>query len=139
MTKEQMLFIQTWKTYLNRFRNMSDEVRTVIACQFALESDFGSSRLAKENNNICGMKIPLVRPTTQIGTKGFASYQNQTQCVIDFMLCLAFHQLGTRELENINYYLNNIKKWYCLDKGYTENIKSIYSQFQNFYKNEQQN
>lgn len=131
MEETKQIFIKTWSTYLRTYcRTISPDVAEYIACQFALESNFGNSKLAKEQNNITGMRRPLVRPTCSLDTQThFATYQNQSFGVLDFLLCLSFHKLQAYNLDTIKHYKAATEKWYCPERDYHTKIQFIYSQF----------
>src|SRR5574343_582969 len=55
--------------------------------QIYLETGFLSSTIYNENNNILGMKEPVYRPTTAIGSnRGHARYDNPLDCIKDYVL-----------------------------------------------------
>lgn len=57
--------------------------------QIQAESNFGTSHLAKNANNICGMRVTQSRETTQIKVQnynGYGLYNNWESCVIDMVL-----------------------------------------------------
>ena len=126
-------FIEKWSNFiLDNFRLVSKDVAIYIACQFAVESAFGTSRLAKEQNNIAGMKSPQARPTTCIDcSKDFASYSSMENCVIDFFLCLAYHKTIKFDFVSISRFKSAVMSWYCPETDYTSKIQFIYSQFKN--------
>ena len=120
------------RAFLNKVYNalplrMSPHWRMKIACQFALESDFGKSRLAIGQNNFSGMKVPALRittcisPTLEVG--GFATYNSFEDCLCDFLIWLAYNRV------------NSYTEWetalrhYCPEADYYNRINSIYKQF----------
>ena len=131
MEKEKIKFIEDVAIILRPY-GFSDEVSEFVGCQFALESDFGKSSLAKEHQNYCGMRFPLVRPTLAkpIDGSSFAAFDNLVLCVVDFILCFAYHQPCRKDMEIINYYKSFIK-WYCPEKTYIQRITNLFNQFQN--------
>lgn len=139
MEKNKIYFIQNWSNFLLEYcRIMSNDVAIYVACQFALESNFGTSNLSQTQNNISGMKRPLVRPTCSLETNGqFASYESVYHCVLDFLFCLAFHKLQQYNLDTIKHYIAATEKWYCPERDYHSKIQFIYLQFQNSQKDEQ--
>lgn len=118
------------------FPTLPHDVITFIACQFALESSFGTSRLAKECHNHCGMKAPLVRPSTALNrgvSVVFADYPNKYFCIVDYFLCLSYHQPLAKQLENLDLFKHFIK-FYCPEKDYVNKIINLFNQFKNEYK-----
>lgn len=121
------------KAYLNKVYNalpirLTSEWRMKIACQFALESDFGRSRLAVSSNNHCGMKVPVLRVTTATNISSydvgsFASYDSFESCLSDYLIWLAYNKV------------NSYSQWekslriYCPESDYYNRINSIYKQF----------
>lgn len=111
--------------------NMSDEVRKFIACQFALESDFGESCIAVENFNLCGMKCPTVRPTTSVGMwRGHAVYNNFYRCFDDYFYWLVFNHFTQKELHDLDAFKVHLaKSGYCAASDYVERIDNLYKQY----------
>lgn len=119
---------------LKRFNRFSSDVRLFIACQFALESDFGHSSLCARNCNHSGMKVPRRRLTTAINIDvpldTFAKYVSLSDCVLDYVLWCQFARIGLdaqADVPSFITFLNDNK--YCHDKGYTDRILSIFNQF----------
>lgn len=103
-----------------------------IACQFALESNFGTSKLAVDYCNICGMKYPRIRHSLAVSSVngGFASFNSTYQCVSDYFIRNAYCKAGQSvysSVSNIKQFLRNSA--YCLDKGYFDRIDTIYHQY----------
>lgn len=115
------------------FPTLPSDVILFIACQFALESNYGSSNLAKVQKNYCGMKNPLVRPSTSVtrgdGQQHYACYMYRIHCIVDYFLCLSYHRPLAKELENLDLFKSFLKKFYCPEKDYIDKINSIYQQF----------
>ena len=133
MSEVKIQFIETWSKFiLETFNLPTKDVAIYIACQFALESKFGTSRLAKEQNNIAGMKSPKARPTTCIDNSDtFAKYSSIENCVIDYFLCLAYHKTIRFDFVSIPRFIASVMPWYCPESDYTSKIQFIYSQFKN--------
>lgn len=118
---------------VNEFTFQND-VADFIACQFALESDFGCSNLAKLQHNYCGMRVPFLRISTcknfQSKHSEFACYETLYDCIVDYVLCLQYHCPLRKELDNLNLFKGFIK-FYCPDRDYVSRIETIYNQFFN--------
>ena len=76
------------KEYLS-FRNMRNA--DVVLAQALLETGFFTSPIFFENNNLFGMKYPLVRNTTATHvSRGHAAYSHWTSSVEDYILWYSF-------------------------------------------------
>lgn len=113
---------------LDRY-NLPFEIKKFIACQFALEHDFGS---LVEDNNHSGMKVPLVRFSVALnagnGNDRWASYRSLQDCVDDYMLALQYHRPLRSDYSSVENFSKFIK-FYCPDRNYISNIMAIYNQF----------
>ena len=109
---------------------MSDEVRYWVACQFALESNFGNSRIAKTRNNYCGMKVPVCRVSLNDAATGFASFSSLDDCVLDYCYWLAWNKFQSDQLWNLSLFILRIRACnYCPDLYYTDKITQLFTQF----------
>ena len=88
----------------------------IVYRQYQLESGHGSSWLAKEHNNLFGMKCVKIRSTTQIGcVNGYGVYSSVRESVIDYRLWqLESGVSGLSEKE----YLKYLRTVYIKDKKY---------------------
>lgn len=112
--------------------SIGDEVRYFIACQFALESAYGTSRIAKSRMNHCGMNVPLLRPSLNTAVSGFASYNSLDDCVRDYVLWLAWNKFGYYDLHDLDLFKKKLKaKGYCPAKDYINRIETVYLQYAN--------
>lgn len=111
--------------------NMCDEVRKFIACQFALESDFGESAIARENYNYCGMKLPSSRPTSAVGMwRGHAVYNNIHRCIDDYFYWLLYNRFTQLELNDLFAFKSHLaKSGYCPSSDYVERIDNLFKQY----------
>lgn len=131
MTEKQVAFLDVIVESSLLTHYFSRPICEFIACQFALESDFGLSRLADINNNITGMKVPFKRPF--YGCKsdnGFACYSDWFECIKDYIVWFFYshpHANCVYDLEAFKIHLHN--SGYCPEKGYIDKIQFIYSQF----------
>lgn len=132
MTKEQFSWIVRISEQIQLF-GFLPPVADWIGCQFALESAFGNSRIAKVKNNLCGMKVPSVRPSLNVGVSGFATYKSIQHCIIDYVLLLSYNHFGYVQLSNLDCFLAKLQAChYCDDDGYYDSISNIYKQFKNY-------
>lgn len=143
-------FILHTSFYLKAY-NIPEEVAQFMACQFALESGYGSSALAQDYNNITGMRVCYMRPSNQLNyhdekKTSFGQYLSKTECLDDFVLWLSYQRCNRSDYTSIKSYCALlIRTKYCEEKGrsinpetseYIKRIKSIYNQFLNYGKTE---
>lgn len=121
------------KLFLKYCPQMSDDVRYWVACQFALESNFGLSRLVKTKLNYCGMKMPLSRPTLNICVSGdFAKFESLECCVIDYVYWLSWNHFNFVDLFHLNNYTRRIiASKYCPETDYVDRVYALYNSFIN--------
>ena len=97
----------------------------VVFAQIILESDSMQSKIAVDNNNILGMKMPAQRPTLAIGIKnGHAEYKSVRDCILDYVI---FQQIYYRNLSEEEY-IDKLAKDYAQDPNYKEKLLKIMSQ-----------
>lgn len=107
------------------------EVLWFIGCQFALESNYGRSRIAIELNNHCGMKKPLQRITfaDRSSNLKFASYPSLEDCVCDYFAWLCYNKFSQATMSDLSLFKAKLKlSGYCPEPGYVNRIESIYNQ-----------
>lgn len=113
--------------------HFSNDVIHYIACQFALESNFGTSAFACCNHNYCGMKVPGSRITvcynvTESGK--FAVYSCLRDCVTDYLLWLQYNKFTRSEFKDLELFKKHLLySNYCNDVGYYDKIDTIYNQY----------
>lgn len=132
-TEKKDFLLRVYRCFA-RYDCFSQDVAFFIACQVALESDFGRSRLAREFNNYIGMRISRVRPTTRLSfvdTDEFSRYDSFDDCLFDYLLAVTYHQPLRNDLHRLENYARFISRWYCPEHSYIERILSIYNQFIN--------
>ena len=139
-TLENKKFIESIaKHWLIRNIVFSTEIAEFIGCQFALESNFGISRLAIISRNYCGMKPAFRRVSYRIYEKddnGFAVFDSLDSCVLDYVSWIYYNRPNKQELTYLDSFIIFLRNsGYCPEKDYISKIQSIYQQFKN-YKNE---
>lgn len=103
--------------------------------QIKIESGFGTSTLAKNSNNICGMRRTSSRETTQVKKQdcnGYGVYNNWESCIIDMVLwdkAVFGNKKPTRQ-----EYLNRINIIYSETQGYGKTIDEISRNYQKLFK-----
>lgn len=140
LTVENKRFIESIAMHwLLRNVVFSQDIAEFIGCQFALESDFGNSRLAKVSHNFCGMKPAFRRVSYRIYGKednGFAVFDSLDNCVMDYVSWVFYNRPNKNELTFLDSFVIFLRNsGYCPEKDYISKIQSIYQQFKN-YKNE---
>lgn len=136
MESRKIGFVTMIANALRRYNSLSSDVRLFIGCQFALESDYGTSHLCARNSNYCGMRIPRVRislavnSNTLVPAGDFACYSSLSDCVADYVLWLQYNHCPIRAQKNVDDFSKFlVEKGYCPDKDYIQRILSIYNQF----------
>lgn len=111
--------------------SVSPDVAKFIAAQCCLESDFGLSRIAHDNHNLFGMKLPHSRVTTAIDINhGHAVYNDPLDSIIDYMLWLEHFDFNQKDLTNLDRFKRCLKASpYCPKPDYVERIEKIYEQY----------
>lgn len=99
----------------------------IIMAQCIIESGGGTSVLARDANNLFGMKRVTTRPTTQVGdVRGYGKYANWQSSVIDRCLWDAYvFKDGVPDRE---VYLNKIRAVYAEDRNYIAKIEKVIKQ-----------
>ena len=139
MNRENYLYIKDIQSRISGYYKLNDEISLYIACQFALESQYGKSTLVIAYNNHCGMRVPFVRISTAINQgnakESFAHYICLKACISDYILCLQYHRPLRKDLEDLDLFKAFIRKFYCPERDYIDKVNKIYQQFKS-YKNE---
>lgn len=132
----QLAYLKDLFTLVNDSFNCSSSVALWIACQSALETDFGRSRLYAVNNNCFGMKYPRKRLTLSVSElSNHASYRSLPDSVIDYGYWLANNGFTINNL----YSLDSFRDRLCLFNFnpkcslYLDSVNSIYNQFKDIF------
>ncbi len=97
--------------------------KNIVISQSILETNWFSSDIFLENNNLFGMKEPRVRKTTAMGTnRGHAIYNHWTYSVDDYKY---WYRYMTRNKEYKNYYNFLTAMGYAEDIYYIPKLKTI--------------
>ena len=103
------------------------EFPDIVFAQAILESGSFTSRIAKKNNNIFGMRQPKRRPTTSTGTdNGYAIYDSWRESIMDYMLFQ--EMLFSKHKFTRASYLDYINKYYSTTKTYKIRLMRIIKQ-----------
>lgn len=93
----------------------------IVLAQARLESDNYSSFVFKNNNNMFGMKHPVVRVTTSLGKcVGYASYNSWRESVLDYALYISKF---IPDISSEKDYYDFLKRYYAEDPNYVDKLK----------------
>lgn len=117
--------------HFTNYISCSVSVANFIACQFALESDFGQSSIARNANNFGGMKKACLRPTTAMSEyKGHADYMCVREFYDDYCFWLCWNHFTQKELSHVELFVDHLSiSGYCPASSYIASIRDIYNQF----------
>lgn len=131
---EKLDFVDKVVKALSRYcPQMSSEVAYFVGCQFALESNFGNSRIAKTKNNFCGMSLPKTRLSLNVATTGhFAEFLSFDDCVIDYCYWLDWNHFSCFYLSNLSPFTSLLyARKYCPEPDYIDRIYSLFNSLKN--------
>lgn len=95
----------------------------IVYAQAIEETGYFTSTIFRENNNLFGMKEPVIRATTAVGThRGHAHYSNWMNSVKDYALWQSSMARGINSEEE---YLLMLDKIYAENPNYINNLKNI--------------
>lgn len=95
----------------------------IVLAQAKIETGNFTSVIFKENNNLFGMKLPRVRPTTAVGkSRNHAVYQTWLLSLIDYKL---WQDQMIRRAPTKRKYLEYLSRNYAEDKTYIRKIKNL--------------
>lgn len=101
----------------------------ILHAQAVLESNGFSSRLAKTNNNLFGMKHPRVRINSSIrSVNGFAYYDHWSHSVLDYVLWYVHSNEP-----GVDYY-EILRRKYAEDHLYVSKVKALASTYEHYYQ-----
>lgn len=103
----------------------------IVYAQAVLESNHFKSDIFKSNNNMFGMKEPMIRNTVAIGTKnGYAYYKNWEHSIIDYALYQATYLSNTSKGLNKQEYLERlVSSSYAEDPNYIKKLIELSKEF----------
>lgn len=106
-------------------KEMNVKYPEVALAQMKLESANGTSKMFRENNNLFGMKLPKVRPTTALGEKNNHSYYSHwRQSVIDYAMWQSF-VMDPENIASEGDWVEYLDKMYSEDGSYGRKIMTI--------------
>jgi len=116
-----------------RGTHFSGDVFDFMACQFALESGYGTSELSVVYHNDSGMKRPTQRKTFAnnfYSHDRFAHYNSYEDCYHDYLHLLLIRKPSGAEALTIDGFMKFLVRIkYCPEPDYTTRILNIYKQF----------
>lgn len=98
----------------------------VVLAQCKLETGLFTSHILHHNNNLFGMKLAMVRPTTAIGcSRNHACYKNWRDSVRDYYLWQKYWiKHGKLKTESREKYLNSLV-FYASDTNYIDKLQKL--------------
>jgi len=104
-------------------KRLNLKYENVIVQQYKLESNYGKSKIYKENNNFLGLKQARLRPTTALGTQnGHAYYKDWQDCLRDYAL---WQLQNGRQIRNEKEYYELLDRIYAEAGHYVETLKKL--------------
>lgn len=133
MEDYQRLYIENISYFAILRCFFNGDICDFVACQFAIESNFGRSNLAILACNHSGMKVPSRRVCINIGSyKGFSKYSTLKQCILDFILWVFYNRPFIDDLSCVSSFMKFLDRTgYCPDEVYTRSIYSLYKKYKN--------
>lgn len=131
--EEAVIIKQVEGDYLERMEQLGIQCPEVVVAQICLETNYLTSAIYKENNNLFGMKKPYKRPTYVIGVnRGHAVYATPAHSVADYLLFQQhvgrkyLERRGKEKFNNNEEYLDFLLRCgYAEDQKYINKLKKI--------------
>lgn len=131
--EERYVIKQIEHDYLTGMEDLGIQCPEVVVAQLCLETNYLSSRIYKENNNLFGMKKPYKRPTFVVGVnRGHAVYESTAHSLADYVLFQKYvaskylERRGKEKFSSNEEYMDFLLKCgYAEDKKYIEKLKKI--------------
>jgi len=109
----------------------SEQAKLIVA-QAAHETNNFSSRIFRENNNLFGMKLAVIRPTLATGqNRGHATFKSVSDSINDFMLYHKARALAP-SFSSVTSYIDTLhkKNYFEADKEqYLNGVKLYYNMY----------
>lgn len=110
-------------------KNLHIKYPNVVRAQIALESGYVLSTRAIRDNNLTGMKVAKVRPTTAINKTNYAIYKSIEDCLIDYALWQS-QNLKLRNCRSEEKYMEFLQENYAEDPNYKVKLQKIIKTFE---------
>lgn len=138
--QETMYRASMYKAFI-RLKNLGVKYPRVFLAQRYLESAGGTSKIAKENLNLVGMKLPRYRYSPAIGEQnGHAKYESAGDYIYDYVLRQDYwwpiFQKNHYEIESEQDYLEFLRlTGYAEDPAYQVKIRLLIEERYGFLPN----
>lgn len=125
--EEKIIILNNYDKFTpQKFREYLEELNVphpdIVYAQAVLETGNFTSHIFKSNNNLFGMKVATIRPTTNIGEEdGHAAFKHWRHSVVDYALYSSCYLTKMTRVE----YLDYLSKRYAEDPNYITKVKDI--------------
>lgn len=110
---------EKFKTYMEELNIPHPDI---VYAQAVLETGGFTSHIFRMNNNLFGMKVATIRPTTNIGEEdGHAAFKHWRHSVVDYALYASCYLTKMNREEYFNY----LSARYAEDPNYISKVKTI--------------
>jgi len=114
----------------------SDNIAKVITAQAIHETNFFTSRLYREQNNLFGMRQPIARETLSTGSNnGWATFASPDQSVQDLVLYFKEFKIDPSKMKAeqpkllVNQYVKTIKNSGYFTEEFLPYMNAVYSHY----------
>lgn len=127
-TREEKITIVEKASTIERLSSFGMKFPRIFLCQVFLETKHLTSKIYLDNNNLVGMKLPRMRPTTAVGVnRGHAVYITAADSIQDYILWQQEFSRSISKCNNDMEYLAFISTFYAEDPDYQKKILKIYN------------
>lgn len=122
---------KTLKEIYKALERLGVKYPRVFLAQYILESNYGKSRIYRENNNGWGLKVPKYRETTAVGENlGHAKFESIGDAALDYIkrqdYWIPIFERNYFKIESEQDYLCFLEKTgYAEDPNYTNKLRNI--------------
>jgi len=129
-----MFIVPTKEDVWSEIKNSGVKHPRVVFAQAVIESGGFKSILAKECNNLFGMRIPKKRPTLAVkrckNKLGFATFDSWQESVYDYLLYQKYILRNKQKMTD-EQYLRHIAKTYASNPEYVSVILKTMKKYSN--------
>jgi uncharacterized FlgJ-related protein len=109
--------------FIHKLKEINIKFPHIVLAQAYLESDYFTSKMFLENNNMFGMKEAKARINLASGTQcGHAYFYTWEECLLDYAYYRATYTFNIKTEQQFYEYLNN---YYAEDPNYESKLKNI--------------
>jgi len=113
------------ESLIEYLKNINMRFPDVVYAQAYLESGGFKSGIFKTNNNLFGMKVAKIRPTTAVMLhRGHALYRNWRESVMDYALYQSHYMSKYKTKED---YIKRLGQVYAEDPNYVVKLRKLMS------------